>query len=67
MMPSLTETVRIVNRRGLHARAAAKFSKLASQYKCDIDVTRADVIAPGNIRANTWNVFMHILTSPRKP
>jgi phosphocarrier protein HPr len=46
-MPSLTQKITIVNRRGLHARAAAKFSKLAAQYECDIDVTRADVIAPG--------------------
>lgn len=37
----------IINRRGLHARAAAKFMKLAAQYKCDIIVARNDLIVPG--------------------
>jgi len=47
MMTTLQRTVTIVNMRGLHARAAAKFSKLATQYQCDIAVSRADVSAPG--------------------
>jgi phosphocarrier protein HPr len=33
-MPSHTLT--IINKRGLHARAAAKFATLASTFECDI-------------------------------
>jgi phosphocarrier protein len=47
VMTLITCNLKIVNRRGLHARASAKFSKLAGQYKCDIHVTCADVTAPG--------------------
>lgn len=46
-MSAVSKTVTIVNRRGLHARAAAKFSKLAAQFACDIDVARDSVNAPG--------------------
>ena len=35
----LQDTVIIVNRRGLHARAAAKFSKLAEQFDANISVS----------------------------
>jgi phosphocarrier protein HPr len=34
----LQERVTIVNQRGLHARAAAKFAKLAEQFDADINV-----------------------------
>ena len=33
-------TVEIVNERGLHARASAKFVKLASEFDCEIKVAR---------------------------
>ena len=33
-----TATVRIVNRLGLHARAAAKLVHLANQFQCDITI-----------------------------
>ena len=36
------ETLTICNRRGLHARAAAKFAKLAANFDCDIEVRRHD-------------------------
>ena len=36
----LTRTVEIVNARGLHARASAKFVKAAAQYDAEIRVTR---------------------------
>ena len=36
------EIVTISNRRGLHARAAAKFAKLAARFDCDIEVRRLD-------------------------
>ncbi len=44
---TLQNTVTIVNKRGLHARAAAKFMKLAGQFKCEINVSRNDMIVPG--------------------
>lgn len=47
VMTSLRRTVIILNRRGLHARASAKFAKLASLFHCDIHVERGDVNAPG--------------------
>lgn len=36
----LTRTVKIVNRRGLHARAAAKFVTMAERYGASVDVLR---------------------------
>ena len=33
-------TVEIVNKRGLHARASAKFVKLAADYEAEVIVTR---------------------------
>ena len=33
-----TESIEIINKLGLHARAAAKFSTLASQFECKIEV-----------------------------
>lgn len=37
-MPS--KTVTIVNVRGLHARAAAKFAQMAGRFTCDIQVSK---------------------------
>ncbi|MGH6944648.1 MAG: HPr family phosphocarrier protein [Geminicoccaceae bacterium] len=37
----------IVNRRGLHARAAAKFVKVAEQFAAEIQVTKDGVSVPG--------------------
>lgn len=39
-MKTLSEDVEIVNRLGLHARAAAKFVKLAAQFQSEITLTR---------------------------
>ncbi len=39
--------VRIVNVRGLHARAAAKFVKAAEQFDAEIVVTKDDIDVPG--------------------
>ena len=36
----LTRTVNICNRRGLHARAAAKFVTLAERFSAAVDVSR---------------------------
>ena len=40
MSEAVTATVGICNTRGLHARASAKFVKLASSFESDIHVTR---------------------------
>ena len=39
--------VRIVNARGLHARAAAKFVKLAGSYNAEVTVLKDGVEVPG--------------------
>ena len=44
---SASTEVRIVNQRGLHARASAKFVQLASQYPCDIKVEKDGVKVGG--------------------
>jgi phosphocarrier protein HPr len=35
-------SVTIANKLGLHARASAKLTKLAGQFKCDVHLTRKD-------------------------
>ena len=42
-MSTATATANICNTRGLHARASAKFVKLASAYDAEIQVTRDGV------------------------
>lgn len=37
----------IVNQRGLHARAAAKFVKLAENFEAEISVTKGDTTVSG--------------------
>ena len=37
---SVSRTVEIVNERGLHARASAKFVKLASTFDAEVQVSR---------------------------
>ncbi len=41
-MPLLSRTVEVVNERGLHARASAKFVKLASTFDAEVKVSRDD-------------------------
>lgn len=43
----LCEMVTIVNQRGLHARAAAKFVKISIQYAAEIQVAKGDVRVSG--------------------
>lgn len=38
--PVLTRTVEIVNKRGLHARAAAKFVAIAEKFGASVEVLR---------------------------
>ncbi|MFV3076646.1 HPr family phosphocarrier protein [Niveispirillum fermenti] len=44
---ALSRTVLIRNRRGLHARAAAKFVRLAGEYDAQVEVERCDNIVSG--------------------
>ena len=39
-MPEATRTVDVCNARGLHARASAKFVKLAAQYDAEVKVSK---------------------------
>jgi phosphocarrier protein HPr len=43
MEAAVAQVVRIVNRRGLHARAAAKFVRAAEQFEAEIKVAREDM------------------------
>ena len=47
MTTSASRTVVICNQRGLHARAAAKFVKLAAQFDCDVEVERNETVVCG--------------------
>lgn len=44
---ALSRTVTIRNRRGLHARAAAKFVKLAGDFEAQVEVERSDTVVSG--------------------
>ncbi|SNR88804.1 MULTISPECIES: HPr family phosphocarrier protein [unclassified Azospirillum] len=44
---ALKQTVTIRNRRGLHARAAAKFVRLAGEYDAQVEVVRGDTEVSG--------------------
>ncbi len=45
-MPALTRELPIINQRGLHARASAKFVKCAEGFDADIAVTRDGQTVP---------------------
>ncbi len=45
--PSFSRAAKILNQRGLHARAAAKFVKLANEYEAEIEVRRGELTANG--------------------
>ena len=44
MSDAATRTVEIVNKRGLHARASAKFVKLATEFDAEVRVARDGTI-----------------------
>ena len=59
---NLSRIATILNQRGLHARAAAKFVKLANQYEAEIQVrgdrlpvTARTAASPGE-RARLWKI-----------
>ncbi|MDX9690563.1 MAG: HPr family phosphocarrier protein [Proteobacteria bacterium] len=43
----LCEMVNVVNKRGLHARAAAKFAQMASSFKAEVYVAKGDMRVEG--------------------
>ena len=45
---SKTFELKIINERGLHARASAKFAALVDTFESDVEVSRAGLIVPGN-------------------
>jgi len=45
--PSCSRAAKILNQRGLHARAAAKFVKLANEFEAEIQVRRGEMTASG--------------------
>ena len=45
--PSFSRAAKILNQRGLHARAAAKFVKLANEFEAEIQVSRGELMASG--------------------
>ena len=40
-------TATIVNKRGLHARASAKFVETAARFRCEVTVTKGDASVSG--------------------
>lgn len=38
----MTREIEIINKLGLHARASSKFTQIASQFACEVWVTRKD-------------------------
>ena len=44
----LNKTLTIVNQRGLHARAAAKFTQTISNFSCEVTVSKDKEIVSGN-------------------
>jgi phosphocarrier protein len=45
--PELRRSVTVVNRRGLHARAAARFVTMAEQFVATIEVARDNMVVCG--------------------
>ena len=40
--------LKIINKRGLHARASAKFASIVDSFKSKVEVTRGNLVVPGN-------------------
>ena len=46
--PTKTFELKIINERGLHARASAKFAALVDTFESDVEVSSNGLIVPGN-------------------
>lgn len=71
MVKPLTENLTVVNKLGFHARAAAKFVKLAAQFKSEIFLIKDGVKANGKsimgillIAAGKGNVVTLTVSGP---
>lgn len=53
----------IINQRGLHARASAKFVKCAESFKAEIEVSRDGQTVPGTSIMGLMMLAAHIGTS----
>ena len=40
--------LRIINERGLHARASAKFANIVDSYISSVEVSKGNLVVPGN-------------------
>ena len=63
MATPITREFPIINQRGLHARASAKFVKCAEGFKAEIEVTRDGQSAPGTSIMGLMMLAAHIGTS----
>ena len=57
---TLRADVAIVNRRGLHARAAAKFVKVAEQFVADIEVAKDDMVTQHRLLRDFFMPYLKI-------
>ena len=57
------QILKIVNEKGLHARASAKFVKCAEGFKAEIEVTRDGQSVPGTSIMGLMMLAAHIGTS----
>lgn len=49
----------IINSKGLHARASAKLTRLASEFKSTVTIFRGDVFASGNSIMDLLQLVAH--------
>jgi phosphocarrier protein len=63
MATPITREFPIINQRGLHARASAKFVKCAEGFKAEIEVTRDGQSVPGTSIMGLMMLAAHIGTS----
>lgn len=60
---ALTRELAIINQRGLHARASAKFVKCAETFAAEIEVSRDGQTVPGTSIMGLMMLAAHIGTS----
>ena len=60
---ALTRELAIINQRGLHARASAKFVKCAETFQAEIEVSRDGQTVPGTSIMGLMMLAAHIGTS----
>ena len=63
----LKREIRIVNKLGLHARAAAKLTQIASRFPCDIAVVNAEQSVNASSRMRVTAANPRLATGLRAP